>query len=173
MKTAPCSFASLEKPISLDEVAKKYGTYNKNLDKAVAVSLQKTFPKKPKGGIEILDAHSCLYAGKRFAHVALRYQNRTVSALVTDTDLPAAEMGAATDSETIAGMRVTGFHAAHYAIFVVSDLPEKDNAAVAQAVYLPSELILKALGCDFRIYKHKSFTALRLIINLKQFFLIN
>ncbi len=139
-------FRLAEKPISLDEAAKKYRTYNKNLDKAVTASVKKAFPKTANGEIELLDAHSCLYAGKRFAHIVLRYQNRTISVLVTDTDLPAAEMDAETDSETIAGMHAVGFRAAHHAVFVVSDLPEKDITAVAQAVLPAVRIHIEGAG---------------------------
>ncbi len=120
-----------EDPITLSEAAAKFGRFNKDLDKAVIAAVKKSPPKNPIDKMEFLEAHSCVYDGRHFAHVVLKYRKRVVSVLVTDTDLPFG------DAETVAGesgavMNVAGFRHAHHAVFVVSDLPEADNSAIVR-----------------------------------------
>ncbi len=125
-----------EDPITLDEAATKYGKYNKDLDKAVFAPLKEIFGAKNAGKIDLLEAHSCVYEGRRFAHVVLKYRSRRVSVLITETDLPVENMKIAAD-QFDGEMRVASFCTAHHAIFVVSDLNEKDNTTIAEAI-LPS-----------------------------------
>ncbi len=132
-------FRLLEKPISLDEAAKKYGKFNKNLDKTVAAAVQNialTEKGTNKAGdqIEFLDAHSCIYNGRRFAHIILRKGSRRISVLVADTDLPTDANGDQITVQSEGAMQTAGFRAAQHAVFVVSDLSESENMSVAQAI---------------------------------------
>ena len=122
-----------EAPITLSEAAEKYGKYNKDLDKAVITSLREVFSDKDFGRIEFLGSHSCVFDGRRFAHVVLLYRNRHISVLVTDTDLPIENENQvlAQTSETF---RVASFRTAHHAVFVVSDLSETENMTLAKAI---------------------------------------
>ena len=122
-----------EAPITLDETAARYGKYNKDLDKTVFTSLREVFGEKGFGKIEFLEAHSCVFDGRRFAHVVLRHRGKTISVLVTDTDLP-AENGDVFNSQSDETMRVNGFRTAHHAVFVVSDLTEQENATITGAI---------------------------------------
>ncbi len=126
-------FNLAEDPITLDEAAAHYGKYNKNLDKAVFAPLRKVFGEKNTGKVEFLEAHSCVFDGRRFAHVVLRYRRKVISVLVTDTDLP-PENSDIFYGEFDEMMRVDGFRTAHHAVFVVSDLTETENAAIAGAI---------------------------------------
>lgn len=135
-KNCALQFKLAEKPITLNEAAKKYGKYNKDLDKAVIAPLQEIFGEKNLGKVELLEAHSCVYEGRRFAHVVLKYRNRRVSVLITETDLPIENTGIV-NNQVGGEMRVTSFRTAHHAIFVVSDLTESDNVKIAEAI-LPS-----------------------------------
>ncbi len=123
-----------EEPITLTAAAAKFGRFNKDLDKAVIAAVSKFPAKKPADKIEFLEAHSCAFQGRRFAHVVLKYRNRVVSVLVTDTDLPDKT------GETIAvqsdgdRMQTASFSAAHHAVFVVSDLTEAENSAIARII---------------------------------------
>ena len=125
-----------EDPITLDEAAARYGKYNKDLDKTVFMPLREAFGEKGFGKIELVESHSCVFDGRRFAHVVLRYRGETISVLVTDTDLP-AENGDVFNNQAIETMRVAGFRTAHHAVFVVSDLTEQENATIAEAIYAP------------------------------------
>ncbi len=129
-------FNLAEDPITLDEAAARYGKYNKDLDKAVFTPLKEAFGEKNLGKIEFLEAHSCVFDGRRFAHVVLRYREKTISVLVTDTDLP-PENGNIFNKQFDETMRVAGFRTAHHAVFVVSDLTDTENTTIAEAI-LPS-----------------------------------
>ncbi|MCY7345269.1 MAG: zf-HC2 domain-containing protein [Pyrinomonadaceae bacterium] len=122
-----------EAPITLNEAAEKYGKYNKNLDKVVIAPLREVFGDKNFDKIELLESHSCVFDGRRFAHVVLRHRTRRVSVLVTDTDLPIENENQIL-AQTSEKMRVASFRTAHHAVFVVSDLPEAENMTIAKAI---------------------------------------
>ena len=131
-------FRLKENPIPLDKAAEKYGKFNKDLDKTVTAALRNAaFSEKEsgktKGKIELLDAHSCLFEGRRFAHVVLREGKKTISVLVAETSLPAG-IGDAINSQSDGRMQAAGFVAGNHAVFVVSDLSELENTSIAQAL---------------------------------------
>jgi len=131
-------FRLAEKPIDLEVAGRKYDPVYVNLTKAV-VSEQGEVPL----GAEFVEAHSCVFQGRRFAHIILRYHGRLVSFLVTEIgDSNPAKTNAALASkgaQVIAcsqfdGYQVSCFQTARHAVFIVSDLPEGDNLALARAV---------------------------------------
>lgn len=122
-----------EEPISLDQAAVKYGEYNKNLDKTVIANLDEIFADKNVGKVKFLEAHSCVYNDRRFAHVVLQYRSRRISVLVTNTDLPVGD-GNQVVEQTLDAMRVASFRTAHHAVFVISDLSETENTQIAKAI---------------------------------------
>ena len=131
-------FRLAEKPIDLEVAGRKYDPVYVNLTKAV-VSGQGEVPL----GAEFVEAHSCVFQGRRFAHIILRYHGRLVSFLVTEIgDSNAAKTNAALASkgaQVIAcsqfdGYQVSCFQTARHAVFIVSDLPEGENLALARAV---------------------------------------
>lgn len=128
-------FRLAEKPISLDEAAEKYGRFNKDLDKAVIASLEKipvkTDSGKPLGKIELLEAHSCVYNGRRFAHIVLRRNKKIISVLVAEAENSFDENDGAIENQTNESFQVAAFSAARHAVFVVSDLSEQENSAIA------------------------------------------
>ena len=77
-KNCAVKFRLAEHPITLDQAAEKYGKFNKNLDQVVLASINESKPEKPPGKIEMLEAHSCIFQGRRFAHIVLRYQKSIV-----------------------------------------------------------------------------------------------
>ncbi|MEO6051334.1 MAG: hypothetical protein ABIP78_08385 [Pyrinomonadaceae bacterium] len=131
-KNCAVEFHLTEEPISLDEASVSHGAFNKDLDKTVVAALKKVFRGNTPDGIELLEAHSCLYDGRRFAHIVVRHNGRVVSLLITDTDLPS-------DNDDIQSARfddanAAGFHVGHHAVFVVSQLPEAENALLARTI---------------------------------------
>ena len=122
-------FNLAENPISLAEAAEKYGKFNRNLEKAVVEPLREAFGDK----IKLAEAHSCVFQGRRFAHVVLKERDKTISVLVTKFDLN-NEPGDAITCDSGAQMRVACFRTAHHAIFVVSDLPESENLTIARTI---------------------------------------
>ncbi len=132
-KNCALQYKLIEDPITLDEAAARYGKYNKDLDKTVFVPLREAFGEKGFGKIELLESHSCVFDGRRFAHVVLRYRGKTISVLVTDTDLPAEndDVFSIRFDET---MGVAAFRTAHHAVFVVSDLTQQENSTIANTI---------------------------------------
>lgn len=135
-------FRLKEDPITLAEAAKKYGRFNKDLDKTIIAAAREVFGGKTSartsGGrreeIEFLEAHSCVFEGRRFAHVVLRRGKQTISVLVTDTDLPSDEEGDAFTNQSNQAFSAAGFHVKQHAVFVVSDLNETENTTLAQTL---------------------------------------
>lgn len=132
-KNCALKFRLKEKPISLDEAAKKYGKFNKDLDKAVIKPLQEIFPAKISGKIKLIEAHSCVFDGRRFSHIVLQHQNHVISVLITDADLPDKD-GDAIVNQAAGNFQVASFHTKHHAVFIVSDLSAAENLIIAQTV---------------------------------------
>src|SRR5262245_4117837 len=102
-------FTLAEKPIALAEAAQRYDGAYRILEELPPAEILTS-----SGAARVLERHSCVYAGRRFAHVVLRYHERVVSLLVTNggdglsTNVPldAASHG---DVRRIDGMSVLSF----------------------------------------------------------------
>jgi hypothetical protein len=123
-----------EHPISLDEAAKKFGPFNKDIDKTIFEAAKTAFDDKPTSRIELLEAHFCIYAGRPFTHIVLRRQGKIISVLGTDTDLP-PESEAPVTRHADGALNATGFSIGRHAFFVVSEMGAADNAQIARAIY--------------------------------------
>jgi len=126
-------FRLAEKPIDLVAAGQKYDPVYVNLTNAV-LSQQGAAPL----GAQFVEAHSCVYQGRRFAHIVLKYHGHLVSFLVTDIE-PTKRVQSESDPQVITcsefdGYKVSCFETAHHAVFVVSDLTEGDNLALARAL---------------------------------------
>lgn len=122
-----------ETPITLDEAAEKFGGFNKNLDNVMMAGLKETSNPEVANDIEFIESHSCVYDGRRFAHVVVKHKGKMVSLLMTDTDLP-SENGGIKTAVYEASVRAAGLVIGHHAVFIVSQLAESDNVALANAV---------------------------------------
>jgi anti-sigma factor RsiW len=126
------SFALDEKPISLQEAARRFGGVHERL-----LDVEPSTYVLAGGRMAIVDRHSCVYAGRRFSHIVVRYKEELVSLLVT----PHTEFGPTAPS--FAALPETdGFHtaslqAADHAVFVVSTLDDGDVLEVASAFTTP------------------------------------
>ena len=125
-------FRLAEKPIALDVAAQNYDP--------VYLGLAEMFNKGTVAppDVKFIEAHSCVFAGRRFAHVVLKYHGSLVSFLVTGIpsnlafDYPAKYPATIVCSQ-IEGYNVSFFQTQRHGIFVVSALPEGDNLALARA----------------------------------------
>ena len=126
-------FHLTEKPISLDQAAANYGPFNKDLDKTIVTAVHAVLKGTTPGDTELIEAHSCLYDGRRFAHIVLKQKGRIVSVLVTDTDLPIDNDDIQT-ARFDAVLNTAGFHLGHHAVFVISELSETENVALAKSI---------------------------------------
>jgi len=128
-----------EKPIALEEAGRKYDPAYLDLTKAV---LSRGAGQLTEA--QLIEAHSCVFEGRRFAHLVFRFHDRIVSLLVTDvhhTEANAAESRSLRDSAAqviacsqFSGYQVSCFETADHAVFVVSDLPERENLAFARTL---------------------------------------
>ena len=100
--------------------------------------------------LDVVDRHSCVWQGVRFAHLVLRYKDTLVSVVV------ASDAGATAswirwpqlDHEPrslppTGGQHGASFRGAGHSVFVVSALPADDVQAVAQAMAGP---VVRALA---------------------------
>ena len=140
-----------EAPISLEEAGQRYDRAYINLARAVTSRLEQA------SELEFIGAHACIFEGRRFGHVVLKRHGRLVSLLVTDLERPAALAGQATaepnpqrqiiSCSEAEGYQVSCFETARHAVFIVSDLSESENLAVARALAPSiSEHIARAEG---------------------------
>jgi anti-sigma factor RsiW len=119
--------ALAEAPISLEEAARRYSPVYAALREAVADSALVR-----SGDVEVFGAHWCVFKGRRFAHVVVRRRGHVVSILLTPVDrahsVEPAHVDACPSSD---GFRVACFRARGHAGFVVSDLTDGENLALA------------------------------------------
>lgn len=134
-------FNLAEDPIDLEEAGRKFDPAFINLTNVV-----KTRSEDSTGQFEFIESHSCVFRGQRFAHVVLKYQGRAVSLLVAEAEQNRTTAQAATPDNTrrqanacsrSGQYQISCFETPRHAVFVVSDLSEAENLAVAHA-FAPS-----------------------------------
>lgn len=123
-------FRLAEKPISLEVAGQNYDP--------VYLDLAKIFTEgsvKPPD-VQFIEAHSCVFAGRRFAHVVLKYHGSLVSFLVTGipSNLTLDHSSSTITCSQIEGYNVSYFQTRRHGLFVVSDLPEGDNLTLARTL---------------------------------------
>jgi len=122
------AFALDEKPIPLGEAARRYDP---------AFDVLETLPpdqiSTPAGAAQVVARHSCLYHGRRFAHVVMKYRGSLVSLLVAASDDERADR----TLRAVDSLSVISWHVPRHAILVVSDLPAPDLRALATAAAEP------------------------------------
>jgi len=126
------TFKLAEQPIPLEEAARRYGGIYARLEQ-----LQPSTSTLSGGPLQIVNRHSCVFNGRRFAHIVMRYRNETVSLLIADSD--AREQGTSADRTPVAlpvtdGFNVASFRGGRHAVFVVSALSADDVREVTLAM---------------------------------------
>ena len=131
-KFCALKFSLKDMPITLEEAAKRFEKYNKDLSLAIIKPLQEVFGNK----VELLEAHSCIINGRRFAHVVLKYQNRTISVLVTKREdfSNKTNNSNAISCQSSENLQIACFETGENNIFVISDLSETENLQVARTI---------------------------------------
>lgn len=121
-------YALKERPISLELAAERFDPAYRSL-----IPLTPSPARLAAGELTVLERHSCVYDGRRFAHIVLRYHGALVSVLVTPDRLarvPRALVAAE-------GTHVSSFRIGRFAAFVVSSASEEDTHDVAGALAGP------------------------------------
>ncbi len=119
-----------EEPISLGKAAKAYGAYNKDIDTTITNALNAGV--NGPNDLQFIKSHSCVYDGRRFAHIVYKQKGRIASFLVTYTDLPVSNDEIHT-AEFDGKTNSAGFRIGHHAVFVVSDLAADENVLLARS----------------------------------------
>lgn len=122
-------FKLAEKPITLAEAARRFDPVNLRLE-----GIEPSTTTLSGGPLRILERHSCVFEGRRFAHIVLGYQGQAVSLLVT-TDEGVWTMPASfpvTD-----GFHATALRGSGHVAFVVSALGDDAVHEVAAAMAGP------------------------------------
>jgi anti-sigma factor RsiW len=120
-------FRLKEQPISLEEAAQRFEPAYRSL-----VAVAPSPARLTSGELTVLERHSCVYDGRRFAHIVLRYRGTLVSVLVTPDRLARVPSELAVD-----GTRVSSFRAGRFAAFVVSSASETETREIAAAIAEP------------------------------------
>jgi anti-sigma factor RsiW len=113
-----------ERPISLEEAARRFDPAYAGLTSILAPT-----------GSTLLDRHSCVFEGRRFGHVVLRYHEHVVSLLVTSGEGSGTREPAIV--QTGGSLNVASFDVGAHAVFVVSDLAARDTLSLAQVLSEP------------------------------------
>lgn len=132
-----------EEPIDLEEAGRKYDRAYLGLTKAVRTRGDESF-----NDVELIEAHSCDFEGHRFAHIVFRHRGRLVSLLVTRLERPSGSPAKQAPTENdprgqviacsqVGGYQTSCFQTARHAVFVVSDLSEAENLALARRLARP------------------------------------
>lgn len=129
-------FALTERPIPLAEAATKYDAAYRAFERMPADSFTLS-----GGTVEVLDRHSCVYNGHRFAHVVMRYQGQVVSLLITTepvgswSRLPLPSNGNSVAPSTSDGSDIVSIgRAGGHVVFFVGDGSSQLVRDVADAV---------------------------------------
>lgn len=112
-------------PLTLDDAVRQWPAYRRLeiLPETIAVSTHVE--------IRVLDRHFCVYGGRQFAHLVLRYGDRRVSLVVSG----AAEAAhARTGTADIDGLHVVTFRSGALTLFVVGALPLTDLQTIATLI---------------------------------------
>ncbi len=139
------TFKLAERPIPLDEAARRYGGVNASM-----ITVAPSTDTLSGGALRIIERHSCVFDGHRFAHIVLRYKDTAVSLMVTDDPRPGAAWVpdfAMIDEHpsrlpATEGLQVASFRGPRHVVFVVSSLRDDDVQEVAQAMAGPVSRVL-------------------------------
>jgi hypothetical protein len=132
------AFRLADKPISLEEAARRYGAMYRALERMPGNDIATA-----AGPAHVLARHACVYGGRRFAHIVLEYRGVRVSLLVTAADgglelrFPFDARPHVTSPGRIDDMSVISFRASHQMVFLVGDIAPAQLGPLADALAGP------------------------------------
>jgi anti-sigma factor RsiW len=121
-------FTLKERPISLEQAAQQFDPAYGSL-----VAFAPAPTRLARGELTVLERHACVFDGRRFAHIVLRYRGTLVSVLVTPDRL--ARVPA--ELQSVDGTQVVPFRIGRFAAFVVSPSSDEETRQIAAAVVGP------------------------------------
>jgi Putative zinc-finger len=132
------AFKLAERPIALEKAAELYGDpVDRSLDTVQAPSTQLS-----GGPVRIVERHSCVFGGRRFAHIVLRYKRELISLVVTPDErllrnLPGASAprdGSIVSLPLVDGYHVAAFRGPRHVVFAISGLDDHDLREVTRSM---------------------------------------
>jgi hypothetical protein len=132
------AFKLAERPMPLEQAAQ---VYDDPVDRSL-VTVEPSSTQLDGGPIRILERHSCVFEGRRFAHIVLRYKRSLISLVVTPDErllrnLPGAsppDDGSIASLAPVDGFHVAAFRGPHHVVFVISTLDDDDVRDVARSM---------------------------------------
>ena len=128
-----------EKPISLEDAAANYDPSFRLLEDAPSDDWNTSL-----GPLRIVDRHSCVFQGRRFAHVVLQIQGQLVSLLVTANGAEVSKTAQDADGlprlaelQSESGVHLVSFDVPGHTVFLVGTLGEQELRQVAQSLSVP------------------------------------
>ena len=117
-----------ENAVKIDLASPQYA----NLKEAVLTPLKEKF-----NSCELVKSHICKYDGQTFTHLVFDYDGKILSVLMTELN---GYQGM--DREYIAKVEEQGYQIAHFdidekAVFVISNMAERENSMAAEALTKP------------------------------------
>lgn len=104
--------------------------------RTLAAAVMEPLDEGPDRNIQLTHAHDCAFEGRVFSHVILSRSGHTISVFIDKAqtqELEGIEAGAIV-SENQRGLQVAFFAKDGKGIFVISDLPESENMALARSL---------------------------------------
>jgi hypothetical protein len=102
---------------------------------ASAITSESALP----AGAQLIDAHSCEFQGRRFAHLVVKFHDQVASILVAKTVAPNSRAPIPQPGDLVTPLqsdsyRIAYFQTAGHAVFVASGLNKSDNLTLARSV---------------------------------------
>lgn len=116
---------------------------NASLQKGVVQPLESAAP----GEYELIASHFCEVDGQSFAHLIYRHEGNVISVQVTDLPENEPRNGDLINNLSLQGYQIARFDVNKKAVFVISDMPESQNATTAEILEQPMR---KELSGDLR-----------------------
>jgi hypothetical protein len=138
-------FRLAEKPIALDEAARRYGVVYRALE-----TLPPDDIRTAVGPAHVLERHACIFMGRRFAHIVLEFRGARVSMLVADGGRADAAPSNTSDAtietpRSVDGLSLVSFRASRRLVFLTGDVAASDLSALADVVAPPIRRSLSGL----------------------------
>src|SRR5262249_48122836 len=121
-------FTLKEHPIPLEQAAQRFDPAYGAL-----VAVMPAPARLAHGELTVLERHACIFDGRRFAHIVLRYRGELVSVLVTPDRLARIPP----ELQSVGDTHVASFRVGRFAAFVVSPASDEETREIAAAVVGP------------------------------------